>query len=150
MKGRVVAVAKLPSEVARVTGSYVLIMTLDRPCRVEVGALGEIHFPAGAYAYAGSAMGGLDARIARHLRDDKRLHWHVDYLLQHAEVAEVVRVESDERLECRIASALAERLAVVERFGSSDCACPGHLFGPDSLADSISAVKAAVAAAGNW
>jgi Uri superfamily endonuclease len=149
VKGRVLAVAKLPSEVARVTGSYVLIITLDRPRRVEVGALGEIDVPAGAYAYVGSAMGGLNARIARHLRDDKRLHWHIDYLLQHAEVAEVVRVESDERLECRIATGLAERLPVLDGFGSTDCACAGHLFGPATLADSISAVKAAVAAAGN-
>ncbi|MFW5868137.1 MAG: GIY-YIG nuclease family protein [Armatimonadota bacterium] len=131
------------------TGSYVLIISLDRPRRIEVGALGEIDFPAGAYAYVGSAMGGLDARIARHLRDDRRLHWHVDYLLQHAEVVHVVRVESDERLECRIATGLAERLPVVDGFGSSDCACAGHLFGPAPVADSISAAKAAVAAAEN-
>ena len=127
------------------SGSYVLIISLDHPRRIEVGALGEIDFPAGAWAYVGSAMAGLDARIARHLRDDKRLHWHVDYLLRHAEVAEVVRVESDERLECRIAAGLAERLAVVRGFGSSDCACAGHLFGPASI-DAVREVVAALCA----
>lgn len=126
------------------TGSYVLIISLDRDATIEVGALGEVGFRAGAYAYVGSAMGGLDARIARHLRDDRRLHWHVDYLLQHAEVVDVVRIESDERLECRIASALAERLDVVESFGCSDCACASHLFLAEDLDELRNAVAGAV------
>lgn len=131
-------------------GSYVLVMRLDRDCVIRVGALGDVRFPAGMYAYVGSAMAGLDARIARHLRDDKRLHWHVDYLLQHAEVREVVRVESDERLECRIATALAGRLAGVEGFGCSDCGCESHLLGPasegalsEAIARAIDAIRQA-------
>jgi hypothetical protein len=31
--------------------------------------------------YTGSAKRGLDARIERHIRHDKALHWHIDYLL---------------------------------------------------------------------
>jgi len=127
-----------------VTGSYVLIISLDRDTTIEVGALGEMHFRAGAYAYVGSAMSGLDARIARHLRDDKRLHWHVDYLLQHAEVVDVVRVECDERLECRIASALAERLDAVEGFGCTDCGCASHLFYARRIDELRDAVAGAV------
>jgi Uri superfamily endonuclease len=127
-----------------VSGSYVLIISLERKRAIEVGALGEITFEAGAYAYVGSAMRGLDARIERHLREDKRLHWHVDYLLEHAEVTDVVRVQSEERLECRIAGALARRLAVVEGFGASDCACPGHLFGPERMDTLTDAVAGAV------
>ena len=33
-------------------------------------------------------MGGLDARVARHLRAEKKLHWHIDYLLERASVTE--------------------------------------------------------------
>ncbi len=110
------------------TGSYVLLINVERACEIEVGALGELTFEAGAYAYVGSAMSGLDARIARHLREDKPLHWHIDYLLRHAEIADVIRVESDERLECRIAEALHGRLEAVEDFGCSDCNCASHLF----------------------
>ncbi|MFO8081040.1 MAG: GIY-YIG nuclease family protein [Armatimonadota bacterium] len=129
------------------TGSYVLVISLDRERAIEVGALGEIDFPAGAYAYVGSAMGGLDARIARHLRDDRRLHWHVDYLLQHAEVVDVLRVESEERMECAIAAALADRLACVAGFGASDCTCESHLFGPATVSTMTTEVRDAAAAA---
>lgn len=132
----------------QLTGGYVLIITLDSDRTIDVGALGRLDFPAGTYAYVGSAMSGLDARIARHLRDDKRLHWHVDYLLQHAHVADVVRVESELRIECVIAAGLAERLPALSGFGSSDCACKGHLFGPaepealtDAVAQAVDSVR---------
>jgi len=133
--------------VCPLTGSYVLIITLDRDRTIEVGALGPREFAAGAYAYVGSAMGGLDARIARHLRDDKRLHWHVDYLLQHARVADVVRIETQRRVECETANALAERVPAVAGFGCSDCSCEGHLFGPvegDALTGAVAQAVGAV------
>ncbi|MEA3401619.1 MAG: GIY-YIG nuclease family protein [Armatimonadota bacterium] len=126
------------------TGSYVLILRLDAPAAIRVGALGEVAFEPGAYAYVGSAMGGLEARIDRHLRGDKRMHWHIDYLLAQAQVVDVVRVESDERLECRIASALAAELGSVPGFGCSDCACGSHLFVGQSRASLREAVAAAV------
>ncbi|MGC9317569.1 MAG: GIY-YIG nuclease family protein [Armatimonadota bacterium] len=128
------------------TGSYVLILTLQRPATIRVGALGEVVFEAGAYAYVGSAMGGLQARIDRHLRGQKRMHWHIDYLLADAQVIDVVRVESHERLECRIASALAAQLRGVPGFGCSDCACDSHLFFGESPASLRERIAAAVRA----
>lgn len=125
-------------------GSYALIIHLGRDRLIEVGALGQISFAAGAYAYVGSALSGLEARIERHRRDDKRLHWHVDYLLQHATVADVVRVVSNRRVECRIAAALAERLDAVSGFGCSDCGCDSHLFFAENLGDLRNAVAGAV------
>lgn len=127
-------------EVDRLGGSYILIILLDRRRAISVGALGTVVFEAGAYAYVGSALRGLDARIDRHLRDEKKLHWHIDYLLQHAEIVDVVRVYTDQRLECRIAAPLCDRLPRVDGFGCSDCSCPSHLFGPERL----SALKEAV------
>ncbi len=120
--------ATLDNGSVSVPGSYVLIIALDRDLTLVVGALGEITFLSGAYAYVGSAMSGLDARIARHLREEKSLHWHIDYLLQYAEVVDVLRVESEEHLECEIAATLAQRLESVPGFGCSDCACASHLF----------------------
>jgi len=125
-----------------VRGGYILIARLDRPVTVRVGALGSVRFGPAAYAYVGSAMSGLEPRIERHLRPNKRLHWHIDYLLQHAEVVDVVRVESEERVECRIARALAARLDAVPGFGCSDCRCASHLFvheDTDSLRQAIGA-----------
>jgi Uri superfamily endonuclease len=113
-------------------GSYLLLLDLAAPTRLTVGRLGTFDFPAGRYAYAGSARGsgGLRARVARHLRTEKRLHWHVDYLAARAPVVKAWYVESIERLECVWAARLRALPGVglpVEGFGSSDCGCRAHL-----------------------
>lgn len=69
---------------------YALLIYLPHATQINVGKLGEFVFPAGFYVYVGSARRNLASRIARHRRKEKRLHWHIDYLLQHAEVKEVV------------------------------------------------------------
>ena len=61
-------------------GSYALIIRLNRAKRLTVGRLGEFYFPAGHYIYLGSALNGLESRVRRHLRRDKKLHWHIDFL----------------------------------------------------------------------
>jgi Uri superfamily endonuclease len=67
-------------------GVYQLLIRLDTDETIPVGKLGTFAFPAGFYVYTGSAMGGLDARIARHLSRIKRFHWHIDYLLERTSV----------------------------------------------------------------
>ena len=114
----------------RSPGTYVLLIKLSRRCRLRIGALGMIEFLPGFYAYVGSAMGGLEARIARHLRPigRKRLHWHIDYFLV-AGVALAVFVKTDsQRLECLTACALGEEFVGIACFGCSDCRCQSHLF----------------------
>jgi len=123
-------------------GAYVLTLHCRRTHLLKVSRLGEIKVRGGYYAYVGSAMSGLEPRIERHLRPDKRLHWHIDYLLRHAEVVDVVRVESEERVECRIARALAARLDAVPGFGCTDCQCASHLFvhgDTDALREAVAA-----------
>ena len=110
-------------------GAYVLLIELKKPQAIEVGRLGEIHFPAGWYAYVGSALNGLAARVNRHLRQQKKRRWHVDYLLEADRLSGVIWALSDERLECCVANALQQRgLTCIPRFGASDCRCPSHLF----------------------
>ena len=47
-------------------GTYVLL--LDIPLfEGEIGLLGDVRLDAGRYCYVGSAMGGLDQRLSRHL-----------------------------------------------------------------------------------
>lgn len=60
----------------------------------------------------------------------KKLHWHIDYLLQRAQLVEVWSVASEERLECKwgeVARGLSGAQVPVRGFGSSDCHCPTHL-----------------------
>lgn len=114
-------------------GTYVLLLHLDSPAALRVGRLGTASFGPGWYAYVGSARGsgGLRARVARHLRADKRLHWHVDALTACVPVREVWWVPSMQRLECEWARVLAALPGVeqpVPGFGASDCACCTHLF----------------------
>lgn len=119
------------AEIPAAPGAYVLLMHLAEPVRLAVGGLGERPFAAGYYLYAGSALGGLRARLARHLRATKRLHWHIDYLLQRAPVCEVWWLASRERSECAWAGALAVAPGVQPfeaPFGASDCRCVTHLF----------------------
>ena len=109
-------------------GIYTLVITLTTSTTISVGKRGNISFPEGYYAYVGSALNGLEARIARHLKEDKLLHWHIDYFLQKAQVAEVLWSSTDKKEECAIAGYHMQVLQPVPRFGSSDCRCTSHLF----------------------
>lgn len=124
-------------------GTYLLGLRLSCDHELWIGRLGTFAFPAGWYAYTGSALGGLRARLRRHLRQTKALRWHIDYLLARAEPCEVWFVISPRRLECQWASMLATLPGAaipVARFGASDCRCPAHLIhwptqpAPDQLA----------------
>jgi len=113
-------------------GSYLLGIWLGEDTALVVGRLGRFCLPAGYYVYVGSARGpgGLSARLARHRRQEKRFHWHVDYLLDRACLIETWTVVSEQRLECAWARAVGEMSSaqvVVPRFGASDCRCPAHL-----------------------
>lgn len=97
---------------------------------LNVGALGALTFNPGLYAYVGSAQTNLEQRIKRHLRKEKRLFWHIDYLLD-SDAAEVVKVlykDAGKTGECAVANALGEKGAPVDGFGCSDCDCRSHLF----------------------
>jgi Uri superfamily endonuclease len=80
--------------------------------------------------YSGSAFGpgGLGARVGRHLRLDKKLRWHIDYLRQRVDDV-VAYYQPDSRSECLFANEL--KLAggefPMKGFGSSDCKCESHL-----------------------
>jgi Uri superfamily endonuclease len=114
----------------REPGSYLLVLRLDRSRAISVGKLGRFDFAPGWYVYAGSALGGLEQRLAHHLRPPRTPRWHVDYLRQVAEVCEVRRFPGRARRECDLARAvraLASATTPVARFGASDCRCPAHL-----------------------
>jgi Uri superfamily endonuclease len=113
-------------------GTYVLILKLLDVATVDIGRLGRFQFPDGWYAYAGSARGpgGLAARISRHLRFPKPLHWHVDYLRAVAQPVQVWYATETRKRECIWAQALTSLPGAsipVSRFGASDCDCVAHL-----------------------
>lgn len=110
-------------------GAYLLVLHLDVELPPDARR-GQAALAPGRYLYLGSARGpgGLRARIRRHLRADKRPHWHVDRLTAAARVAAVLAWP--EGGECRWCAAIRARGAEVPLpgFGSSDCRrCPAHL-----------------------
>lgn len=109
-------------------GSYVLLVRLAEERTIAVGRLGTVRFPGGSYAYVGSALRGLAARVDRHLRAEKKTRWHIDYLLPRATIEAIITCETTERTECTIAQTLAQRFDSIPGFGSSDCRCRSHLF----------------------
>ena len=107
--------------------SYQLSIEVRKPVRVVVGRLGQFLFPAGRYVYSGSARRNFEARIARHLRAEKTLRWHIDYLLG-APGVEVLRVKCSVRGECALNRSSGGTI-VAAGFGASDCKadCGSHL-----------------------
>jgi Uri superfamily endonuclease len=111
-------------------GAYQLLIRLDSDKTIPVGKLGTFRFAAGFYVYTGSAMGGLDARVARHLSKSKRFHWHIDYLLEQSSIIRYAIEESSTPRECELNAAMLAMdgaVAPVKGFGSSDCKCRSHL-----------------------
>jgi len=126
-------------------GSYILLIMVPEKARIRVGCIGLLDFRPGFYAYVGSVMNSLEARINRHLRKEKKKFWHIDYLLDEAEIVDIIVMESKRRIECKISEKLASKFQPIRDFGSSDCGCDGHLFYlgpslPSHLAKVINAV----------
>lgn len=112
------------------SGVYGLVLRLSRPRWVAAGRLGGRRLAAGWYVYVGSARWGLAARVGRHLRREKRFHWHIDYLRAAARSRQVWIWPWTEGAECR-ANAWIQAVPGAgvpwSGFGSSDCRCDSHL-----------------------
>ena len=71
----------------------------------------------------------MSARLERHGRKKKSLHWHIDYLSAKAEMLGAVTIAGPRELECHVAKKLGGMFEfAVPGFGASDCRCGGHLF----------------------
>ena len=114
-------------------GTYVLFLRFSSPFEGEVGSLGTVRLEPGEYCYIGSAMGGLDQRLRRHLSKEKRIRWHIDRLTLAAESMEAYESYPDPVPECTLAR-MAEDSGCTpasDGFGCSDCSCRTHLFSVD-------------------
>ena len=111
-------------------GIYVLIVKINKTISVNIGALGLLVFPEGLYAYVGSAQNNLELRVKRHQSKEKRLFWHIDYLLndEAAKLIGVYYAQGNKAKECKIACLLLENAEPIAGFGCSDCRCKSHLF----------------------
>jgi endonuclease-3 len=128
-------------------GTYTLIIERQAGASITVGALGERMFPAGWYAYTGSALGsGGFARVERHRRTARSehdvRHWHIDYLLGESATA-LDRVVTSEGVDAECAIAGRIEGEGVAGFGCSDCGCHSHLVHATSRAALVESVDRA-------
>jgi Uri superfamily endonuclease len=121
-----------PATLPTARGTYAILLYVSRATRLEIGKLGAFDFPRGYYVYVGSARGagGLRARVTRHWRASKKLHWHIDSLRAAAKPLRVwcsTDARDDECVWSAMMQAQNARI-IAPRFGASDCACAAHLY----------------------
>lgn len=120
-------------------GAYLLYIFVLEPITIQIGKIGAVFFEQGQYIYVGSAFNQkipskfLENRVIRHLKppEQKKMHWHIDYLLAHPEthIQKVVLIPSNQREECQIAQEIKNNAKnEIVHFGCSDCRCTSHLF----------------------
>lgn len=129
----------IKNEIPDKPGVYTLIAELALESTIKVGRLGSKRFLKGFYTYTGSALGmkggsSLRGRIRRHSSPEKKMRWHIDYLLapSFARIVAIVYSETNSRMECLVSKKIDEledAIILVEDFGSSDChgGCKSHL-----------------------
>lgn len=124
-------------------GTYCLIINNKTETTIKVGAIGLINFKKGFYIYIGSAMNSLVPRINRHLSDEKKIHWHVDYLLRNKNtfIKEILFNIGEKEIECKLAQSISKKGKEIDKFGSSDCNCNSHLIYFNKEIDCIKNVK---------
>ena len=126
--------------VEKMKGCYCLIINMNDTKSIRIGKLGKINFKKGHYIYVGSAMNSLEPRLKRHLREDKKLHWHIDYLLKKSEITDIIFNEN-KKVECDISQYLSTKTNGINGFGCSDCECESHLYYFKNRKEAIECVK---------
>lgn len=109
--------------------SYQLHINISHNIEIQIGKLGKFNFPMGNYIYTGSAKKNIDERIKRHQSNSshKKLHWHIDYLLNDKNV-KITEVQKFDKEECILNQETCGEI-IISGFGSSDCKnkCKSHL-----------------------
>ena len=107
--------------------SYQLFIKVAKEIDLKVGKLGRFIFPIGSYVYTGSAKTNIDKRIERHLSKKKKLHWHIDYLLNN-DAVQIIDTKKSQMTECNL-NKKTKGTIIIDGFGSSDCnlSCKSHL-----------------------
>ena len=107
--------------------SYQLTMKISEPVSLKVGSLGFLAFKPGIYVYTGSAKKNINSRIRRHLKKEKKKHWHIDYLTSHPAII-IIEVKRSETEECELNRQSKGKISH-PGFGATDCqqACGSHL-----------------------
>ena len=107
-----------------VKGVYLLIIEITNQLIIIIRGT-RYKLEPGYYIYVGSAWGpgGLRSRIARHIKKDKKIHWHIDKITSTPFTAVktiCLLPGAPSYYESRIAGILSTKLNFIPGFGSTD------------------------------
>lgn len=107
-----------------VKGVYLLIIEIIKPLTITIRDM-RYKLEPGHFIYVGSAWGsgGLTSRIARHIKKDKKIHWHIDQVTS-TPLSAVKTIcflpGAPSNYESKIARILSTKLDFIPGFGSTD------------------------------
>jgi len=108
-------------------GSYLLICQLDTDEKIKYGVRTD-NFKKGFYVYVGSALNNINKRVERHLRKEKKKHWHIDYFLEQAKIIKIKKYPESVK-ECELSNKIKKKSdGFIKGFGCTDCKCESHLY----------------------
>ena len=107
-------------EAPSLPGAYAMAIELADTVVVMLSGRAPIALPAGRYLYCGSAKGpgGLKARLSRHMRRGKSVHWHIDQLTEQGLVIGGWVFPGGD--ECELVQMFSHLPMPIAGFGSSD------------------------------
>ena len=113
------------------SGLYFLLIRVKQTFGLKIAGKDET-VPRGYYIYTGTAQKNLASRIKRHCRKEKKKHWHIDYLLEFADVIDVKIIPNASRDEEAVYAdkwlSIAD-FVPIKKFGASDSPAESHLTG---------------------
>ncbi len=118
----------------KISGTYLLEIYAPEEFEIKAKKFIGVKFPPGYYYYSGSAQKGYNARLTRHLKESKTLHWHIDYLTtkKSNKITTIFLFENAPReRECEVVQTLINEFHMDDSFsgfGNGDCkTCGTHL-----------------------
>ena len=115
-------------------GVYALVLFVRKEFSSNVGSLRNVTFREGKYIYVGSALNSLEKRLQRHIKKEKKIHWHIDYLTssEHSSIEKILFLKTKSKLECKLSQNIAKlpNILPIRKFGFTDCksGCKSHLY----------------------
>ena len=125
---------KVQRQIKSNSGIYLLEIYAKENFKININKFSGLIFKKGFYYYAGSAQKNLVSRLDRHLKDNKKNHWHIDYLTTNkaCKINTIYIFENaPKEFECQLVYELQKYFPVIfpaSGFGNSDCSnCNSHL-----------------------
>jgi len=111
------------------SGLYLLFIKVSKKQKITVRSGKIFDISPGYYIYIGSAKRNLSQRLKRHASKEKKLFWHIDFLLEKGKLLSWSIVK-DVKEECRLAEKIRCMYGAIPTigFGCSDCKCESHLY----------------------